>query len=237
MAEDATDAPEEEAPKKKTTRRKTTPKASDSSKASAGADSSSEDPKEVPPVSAATPEPGASAPPESAPMPAEEAAKPAEAADKEPENEAPASDDRPRPDESKADEPTPGAGAAGAAAATATATQKAKEKIEEVDWGYRGRQLVRGILMVAAGFAATIAMYVIFVIAFVQWVYAMFTKEQMEAAAEFNARLALYIRELLDFIGYRKNDAVFPFAPFPELPDDPVADTTDFDIGVDKKAP
>jgi len=97
---------------------------------------------------------------------------------------------------------------------------KAKETLSEVDWDSRGENLLRFGLMLLAMVAVRIAQFLIYSMAIANFLYVMITRERLKALSEVSARLTAYVGQLLDFISYRTDGPVFPFAPFPEVDDD-----------------
>jgi hypothetical protein len=93
---------------------------------------------------------------------------------------------------------------------------KAKEAMSDVDWDSRIYQLKRLGLMILASMAAAVSRSVIILFATVNFIYAFITLDRLEPLSDFCGRLSAYINQLYDFIGYHSDEAVFPFAPFPE---------------------
>ena len=93
---------------------------------------------------------------------------------------------------------------------------KAKEAMSDVDWDSRVYQLKRGILMLLAAFASGVARFIIGVLAVANFLYIMLTLERLKPLSDLSGRLAAYIHQLYDFIGYHSDEAVWPFADFPE---------------------
>ena len=97
---------------------------------------------------------------------------------------------------------------------------KAKETLSEVDWNSRGDNLLRAGLMILAAIAIGFCRFLIYAMATANFLYVMLTKERLNALSELSARLTIYVHQLFDFISYTTDGPVFPFAPFPDLPED-----------------
>ena len=101
---------------------------------------------------------------------------------------------------------------------------KAKAAMSEVDWGSRGYQLKRGVLMILAVIAAWVSRSFIGIMAVANFVYVMITLERLQPLSDLSGRIAAYIHQLYDFIGYHSDEPVWPFAPFPEAAEREKAD-------------
>lgn len=93
------------------------------------------------------------------------------------------------------------------------------ESFSKVDWGQRGRHLFRVVLMLFAAVAAELSVFVIYFLTTVHFLYTLITGQKLDELTAVCGRFTAYIRRLLDFISYRSDEPLFPFAPFPEVED------------------
>lgn len=93
------------------------------------------------------------------------------------------------------------------------------ETLSKVDWGQRGRHLFRLVLMLFAGIAAELSVFVIYFLTAVHFLYTLVTGQKLVELTAVCGRFTAYIKQLLDFISYRSDEPLFPFAPFPEAED------------------
>lgn len=93
------------------------------------------------------------------------------------------------------------------------------ESLAKVDWGQRGRHLFRVVLMLFAAIAAELSVVVIYFLTTVHFLYTLITGQKLDELTAVCGRFTAYVRRLLDFISYRSDEPIFPFAPFPEAED------------------
>ena len=104
---------------------------------------------------------------------------------------------------------------------------KAKETLAEVDWDSRLYHLKRLVMMVVAAIAIWMSAWLFLAIAGAHWLYVFITLDRIEALTNMMGRLAAYIHQLWDYIGYHSDEAIWPFAPFPEAAERQQADDGD----------
>ncbi len=86
-----------------------------------------------------------------------------------------------------------------------------KEKVLSADhW-------LRFVFMVLFAGIACVASYVVAVLIFIQFVFALFTGNPNDRLRIFGASLSQYIFEILSFLTYNSEDKPFPFADWPEV--------------------
>ena len=104
---------------------------------------------------------------------------------------------------------------------------KAKETLAEVDWDSRLYHLKRLVMMLAAAIVIWFSSWLFVAIAGAHWLYVFITLDRIEALTTMMGRLGAYIHQLWDYIGYHSDEAVWPFAPFPEAAERQQADDGD----------
>ena len=93
------------------------------------------------------------------------------------------------------------------------------DSLSEVDWSTRGRHLFRLVLMLFAGIAAELSVLVVYFLTAVHFLYTLVTAKRLDELTTTCGRFSAYVKKLLDFISYRSDEPLFPFAPFPEAED------------------
>ncbi len=79
-------------------------------------------------------------------------------------------------------------------------------------------QVIRALCMILFWIVLRISLLVTGVLAIVQWVLAWFEDDPNPQLAKFCRRLALYQKQLLDYLTFISNDKPFPFRDWPDDP-------------------
>lgn len=93
------------------------------------------------------------------------------------------------------------------------------ESLSKVDWGLRGRHIFRLVLMLFAAVAAELSVLVIYFLTAVHFFYTLVMGQKLDELNTVCGRFTVYVKQLLDFISYRSDEPLFPFAPFPDADD------------------
>ncbi len=86
---------------------------------------------------------------------------------------------------------------------------------------------LRGVVMLLFGLAFYVAEAVVFAIALVQFLAALFSGRPLDRLATFGAQLAAWLGEVVAFLTFASEARPFPFAPWPDArpdilpPDEP----------------
>jgi len=76
--------------------------------------------------------------------------------------------------------------------------------------------LKRALFMAAYGIAAYVALWGLFVLAALQFVFVLIDRKPNEPLRGFSRNLALWLQEIVGFLTFNSDILPFPFAPFPD---------------------
>jgi len=76
---------------------------------------------------------------------------------------------------------------------------------------------LRLLIMIVLGFFYWFCHFIVFIVAIVQLGFVLITGERSEPLQHFAARLAIYIKQLVDFLVFNHETRPFPFSDFPSF--------------------
>ena len=94
--------------------------------------------------------------------------------------------------------------------------EQASASFAKVDWALRGRHLFRLVLMLFAAVAIEVSVFVIYLLTAGHFLYTLVVGTKLDEITQVCTRFTLYVKQLLDFVCYRSDEPLFPFAPFPD---------------------
>ncbi|MBL28967.1 MAG: hypothetical protein CMM50_15610 [Rhodospirillaceae bacterium] len=87
---------------------------------------------------------------------------------------------------------------------------------QEIPTAGSGSLVKRGLLMVAFGFAAYVALWGVFVLAALQLVFMLIDRQPNAQLKSFSRNLAAWLLDIVAFLTFGTDTRPFPFAPFPD---------------------
>jgi hypothetical protein len=97
------------------------------------------------------------------------------------------------------------------------ASNNAESHNSDGDDGIRKNAVERGLFMLLFGFIGYFAFWAIIILAIVQLVFVLASKEPNAEIAKFSGNLGEYISQVVGFLSFATEEKPCPFAPFPSV--------------------
>ena len=97
------------------------------------------------------------------------------------------------------------------------ASDKAESHKSDGDDGIRRNAVERGLFMLLFGFIGYFAFWAIILMAILQLVFVLASKEPNAEIAKFSGNLAEYIGQIIRFLSFATEEKPCPFSPFPNV--------------------